>query len=157
MIQIGTPLSTVCTLSVVYSLLITFLQHPIQNARTSWGKQISFHLTYPLSGLWISFRVRYVFWSYARIYTCMCQKISDYLQRQFMVTHLQKNRLPKHNARKWIKHIAFLKQEGPKIFLFLTRTFYFLSANFVDWSSSTNITKYHLLIYQRCYSLLILQ
>lgn len=69
----------------------------------------------------------------------------------------KKTRLPKHNARKWIKHIAFLKQEGPKIFLFLTCTFYFLIANFVDWSSGTNLTKYHLLIYWRDYSLLILQ
>jgi len=68
-----------------------------------------------------------------------------------MVTHLQKSQAAKTHARKQIKYIAFLKQKGtyprPKIFLFLTHTFYFLSANFVDWSSSTNLTKYHLLIY----------
>lgn len=129
--------------------------------------EINLFLSY-ISSPWfvISFRVRYVFWFCACIYECMCQKISDYLQSLFAVLLENKqrnktNQVAKTHARKWIKHLAFQKQElthpRPKIILFLTWMFYFLSANFVDWSSSVILTKYHPLIYWRCCLFLLLQ
>lgn len=85
------------TLSVIYSLG-TFSEHPVRCTYIFLGGTNLFP-PYSSSQWFMDHSVRYVFWFYMCICThVMCQKLSNYLQRQLMDNRLrkkqeQKNRL----------------------------------------------------------------